>query len=61
MPTTIGGIDKAIEMYMRKGHIGKSEQQQLLEDRELRNFKTTLVNLVNNNAFTKDTVRVIEE
>ncbi|KFF11058.1 hypothetical protein IW15_18035 [Chryseobacterium soli] len=61
MPTTIGGIDKAIEMYMRKGHIGKTEQQQLLEDRELRNFKTTLVNLVNNNAFTKDTVKVIEE
>ena len=61
MPTTIGGIDKAIEMYMRKGHIGKSEQQQLLEDRELRNFKTTLINLVNNNAFTKHTVRVIEE
>ena len=46
---------------MRKGHIGKSEQQQLLEDRELRNFKTTLINLVNNNAFTKHTVRVIEE
>lgn len=61
MPTTIGGIDKAIEMYMRKGHIGKTEQQQLLEDRELRNFKTTLANLVNNNAFTKDTVKVIEE
>lgn len=61
MPTTIGGIDKAIEMYMRKGHIGKSERQQLLEDRELRNFRTTLINLVNNNAFTKNSVCVIEE
>lgn len=61
MPTTIGGIDKAIEMYMKKGHIGKTEQQQLLEDRELRNFTTTLINLVNNNAFTKDVVEVIEE
>jgi len=61
MPTTLGGIDKAIEMYMKKGHIGKTAQQQLLEERELRNFKTTLINLINNNAFTKDFVQVIEE
>jgi hypothetical protein len=38
MPTTLSGIDKAIEMYLRVGHIGKSNEQQLLEDRELRNF-----------------------
>lgn len=61
MPTTLGGIDKAIEMYMKKGHIGKTAQQQLLEERELRNFKTTLINLINNNAFTKGFVKVIEE
>lgn len=61
MPTTLGGIDKAIEMYMKKGHIGKTSQQQLLEERELRNFKTTLVNLINNNSFTKTFVKVIEE
>lgn len=61
MPTTLGGIDKAIEMYMKKGHIGKTAQQQLLEERELRNFKTTLINLINNNAFTKGFVNVIEE
>ena len=61
MPTTLGGIDRAIEMYMKKGHIGKTSQQQLLEERELRNFKTTLINLINNNAFTKSFVNVIEE
>ncbi len=61
MPTTLGGIDRAIEMYMKKGHIGKTAQQQLLEERELRNFKTTLINLINNNAFTKSFVNVIEE
>lgn len=61
MPTTIGGIDKAIEMYMRKGHIGKTEQQKLLEERELRNFQTTLENLVANDAFTKEMVKVITE
>lgn len=61
MPTTIGGIDKAIEMFMRKGHIGKTEQQKLLEERELRNFKTTLENLIMNDAFTKEMVQVIIE
>ncbi len=61
MPTTIGGIDKAIEMFMRKGHIGKTEQQKLLEERELRNFQTTLENLIANDAFTKEMVKVIKE
>lgn len=61
MPTTIGGIDKAIEMFMRKGHIGKTEQQKLLEERELRNFQTTLENLIANDAFTKEMVKVITE
>lgn len=61
MPTTIGGIDKAIEMFMKKGHIGKTEQQKLLEERELRNFQTTLENLIANDAFTKEMVKVIKE
>lgn len=61
MPTTIGGIDKAIEMYMRKGHIGKTEQQKLLEERELRNFRSTLENLIANDAFAKEMVEVIIE
>lgn len=58
MPTTLGAIDKAIEMYMRKGHIGKSSQQKLLEERELRNFKTTLENLIANDAFCRSIVKV---
>lgn len=61
MPTTIGGIDKAIEMFMKKGHIGKTEQQKLLEERELRNFQTTLENLIANDAFTKEMAKVIKE
>lgn len=53
MPTTLSGIYKAIEMHLRIGHIGKSNEQQLLEDRELRNFRTVLEHLVNESAFTK--------
>ncbi len=61
MPTTLGGIDKAIEMYMRKGYIGKTSQQKLLEERELRNFQTTLQNLVDNDAFCRKIVNIIQE
>jgi hypothetical protein len=61
MPTTLNGIDKAIEMYMQKGHIGKTAQQTLLEERELRNFQQTLQNLINNDAFTKNNVKIITE
>lgn len=61
MPTTLGGIDKAIEMFMRKGHIGKTSQQKLLEERELRNFQTTLQNLIDNDAFCRNIVKIIQE
>lgn len=61
MPTTLGGIDKAIEMYLRKGHIGKSSEQQLLEDRELRNFETVLKNLVESDAYCRSFVEIETE
>jgi hypothetical protein len=61
MPFTLGGIDKAIEMYMRKGHVGKTSQQKLLEERELRNFQTTLQNLVETDAFCRCMVKIIPE
>jgi hypothetical protein len=61
MPTTLGGIDKAIEMFMRKGHIGKTSQQKLLEERELRNFQTTLQNLIDNDAFCRNIVKIVQE
>ena len=58
MPTTLSGIDKAIEMYLRVGHIGKSNEQQLLEDRELRNFGSVLVHLVEADAYCKSLVEI---
>ena len=61
MPTTLVSIDKAIELYMQKGHIGKTSRQQLLEDRELQNFKSTLEILIRNNSFTRDIVQIIDE
>lgn len=58
MPTTLNGIDKAIEMYLRVGHIGKTNEQQLLEDRELRNFEMVLRKLIENDSFSKEYVEV---
>ncbi|MBE6234654.1 MAG: hypothetical protein E7112_00285 [Bacteroidales bacterium] len=61
MPTTLNGIDKAIDMYLRKGHIGKTQEQQLLEDRELRNFTMVLSKLVANDAFCKEIICIETE
>ncbi len=58
MPTTLNGIDKAIEMYLRVGHIGKTNEQQLLEDRELRNFEMVLRKLIENDSYSKEYVRI---
>lgn len=61
MPTTLNGLDKAIEMYLRKGHIGKSNEQKLLEDRELRNFEKVLRSLINEDADCRQHVDIKTE
>lgn len=61
MPTVLDGIDKAIDMYLRKGAIGKSTAQQLLEDRELRNFEKVLSMQIGQDAFCKKFVTIIKE
>lgn len=61
MPTTLSGVDRAIEMHMRKGHIGKTSEQKLLEERELRNFQMTLQNLIDSDAFCRSLVKVVKE
>jgi hypothetical protein len=61
MPTTLSAVDRAIEMHMRKGHIGKTSEQKLLEERELRNFQMTLQNLIDSDAFCRSLVKVVKE
>lgn len=61
MPTILNGIDKAIDMYFRAGHIGKSEDQQLAEEREMNNFMRVLRLLIQQDAFCRDCVEIIEE
>lgn len=59
MPTILSGIDKAIDMYFRIGHIGKSNQQKLAEDNEMSNFRRVLQLLINEDAFCRECVRII--
>ena len=61
LPTTLDGVDKAIDMYLRRGYIGKSDRQRLLEDRELSNFKRVLELLIQDDSFAKKFVSVVPE
>jgi len=61
MPSILNGIDKAIDMYFRVGHIGKTDDQQLAEDREMGNFVRVLRLLIQEDAFCRDCVEIVEE
>lgn len=61
MPTILNGIDKAIDMYFRVGHIGKSTEQVLTEHREMSNFVHVLKLLVETDAYCKECVEIVNE
>ncbi|MBR3957215.1 MAG: hypothetical protein IKJ89_05140, partial [Kiritimatiellae bacterium] len=52
---------KAIDMFLRRGYVGKTERQKLLEDRELNNFRRVLGLLIKENAYARKCVVVISE
>ena len=59
MPTILTGIDKAIDMYFRVGHIGKKIEQELAEENEMNNFRRALQLLINEDAFCRECVEII--
>ena len=61
MPTILNGVDKAIDMYFSRGCIGKLPEQQLTEDRELRNFVNVLKLLIHRDPFSKSVVTIVDE
>lgn len=58
IPFTLNALNKAVELYSKKNHIGKNFRESILEQREIRNFKRTLEYLIKTNAFTKGIVSV---
>lgn len=58
IPLTLNAVNKAIELYAKKEHIGKEVKEKLLEYREIRNFKRTLEYLISKSSLAKDIVNV---
>ena len=61
LPATLTAVFDAIEMYLSKGHIGKSKEQELIEARELSNFVAVVKAKVAEDPFNNKLVRFIEE
>lgn len=59
IPLTLNALNKAIELYSQKAHLGKDQRELILEKKEIRNFKRTLEYLIERSAITRDIV-VIE-
>lgn len=56
IPFTLNALNLAIELYSSKEHLGKSTREQVLEYREIRNFKRTLEYMVKKSALARDIV-----
>ena len=53
IPLTLNALNKSVEMYSKKEHIGKDVREGLLEYREIRNFKRTLDYLISRSSIVK--------
>lgn len=58
IPLTLNALNKSIELYSKKEHIGKSTKENLLEYREIRNFTKTLQYLISKSSLTKGIVEI---
>jgi hypothetical protein len=61
MPSTLTGIDDAIEMILQKGFQGRTKLQEIIEQRELNNFKRVLQILIDKSPYAQATVEIIDE
>lgn len=61
MPSTLTGVFDAIEMLLQKGFQGRTKLQELLEQRELNNFKRVLQIQIDQSPFAQEIVEIIDE
>lgn len=61
MPSTLTGIDDSIEMILQKGFQGRTKLQEVIEQRELNNFKRVLQIQIDKSPFAKEMVEIIDE
>lgn len=57
IPLTLNALNMSIEIYSKKQHIGKDVKENLLEQREIKNFKRTLDYLISKSSITRDIVK----
>lgn len=61
MPSTLTGIDDAIEMILQKGFQGRTRMQEIIEQRELNNFRRVLQIMIEKNPYAQASVEIIDE
>ena len=61
MPSTLTGIDDAIELILQKGYKGRIKIQEIIEQKELNNFRRVLQMQIDNSPFAQATVEIIDE
>lgn len=61
MPSTLTGIDDTIEMILQKGFQGRTKMQDVIEQRELNNFRRVLQMQIDRSPFAQATVEIIDE
>jgi hypothetical protein len=61
MPSTLTGVDDAIEMVLQKGFTGRTAMQEVIEQRELNNFRRVLQIQLDKSPFAKQIVEIIDE
>jgi hypothetical protein len=57
IPITLNSLNEAITLYSQKTHIGKSEIQTLLENKEIGVFKRVLDYLIEHDSITRGRVK----
>lgn len=61
MPSTLTGIDDAIELILEKGYKGRTKIQEVIEQRELNNFRRVLQMQIDESPYAQQTVEIIDE
>lgn len=61
MPSTLTGIDDAIELTLEKSYKGRTKIQEVIEQRELNNFRRVLQMLIDESPFATEMVEIIDE
>ena len=61
MPSTLTGIDDAIELILQKNYKGRTKIQELIEEKELNNFRRVLQMQIDSSPFAQASVEIIDE